>query len=46
LTIVERGKVRNPIFRFLSRFVFGHTATIESYLSSLAKSFGEEPVIK
>lgn len=46
LTIIERGKVRNPIFRFMSRFVFGHTATIESYLSSLAKSFGEKAVIK
>jgi len=46
LTITERGKVRNPVFRFMSRFIFGHTATIESYLSSLAKSFGEKPVIK
>lgn len=46
LTITERGRVRNPIFRFMSRFVFGHTATIESYLSSLAKSFGEKPAIK
>jgi len=46
LTIVERGRVRSPFFRFMSRFVFGHAATIESYLSSLAKSFGEKAVIK
>jgi uncharacterized protein YndB with AHSA1/START domain len=32
LTITERGEVYNPIFRFMSRFVFGHTATMESFL--------------
>jgi len=46
LTIVERGKVRNPFFRFMSRFIFGHGATIENYLSSLAKSFGEKAALK
>jgi uncharacterized protein YndB with AHSA1/START domain len=46
LTITERGRVRNPFFRFMSRFVFGHTATIEKYLSSLAKRFGETAAIK
>jgi hypothetical protein len=35
LTITERGEVYNPVFRFLSRFVFGHTATIEQYLADL-----------
>jgi hypothetical protein len=39
--ITENGFVTNPVFRFLSRFVFGHTGTIESYLKSLAKKFGE-----
>lgn len=37
LTITERGEVYNPIFRFLSRFVFGHTATMESYLRALSE---------
>ena len=45
LRITERGWVSNPLFRFLSRFVFGHTSTIESYLKSLAKKFGERPQI-
>lgn len=36
VTIAERGEVYNPIFRFVSRFVFGHTATIEAYLDALA----------
>ncbi len=41
LTITERGEVYNPIFRFLSKFVFGHTATLEKYLGALSKKFGE-----
>lgn len=36
LTITEHGEVYNPIFRFMSRFVFGHTATIDKYLQALA----------
>lgn len=35
LTIREDGEVYNPIFRFVSRFVFGHHATIDSYIKSL-----------
>lgn len=45
LRITERGYVTNPFFRFMSRFVFGQTSTMESYLRSLAKKFGEEPQI-
>ena len=37
LTVTERGEVYNPIFRFLSRFVFGHTGTIESFLQAAQK---------
>lgn len=37
LTITERGEVYNPIFRFLSRFVIGHSANIEQYHRDLAK---------
>jgi hypothetical protein len=37
LTITENGEVYNPVFRFMSRFVFGHTATMERYLADLAK---------
>lgn len=35
LTITEQGEVYNPIFRFVGRFVLGHTATIEAYLEAL-----------
>jgi uncharacterized protein YndB with AHSA1/START domain len=41
LTITEDGEVSNVFFRFMSRYVFGHTATLDSYLSSLATRFGE-----
>jgi hypothetical protein len=37
VTITEHGEVYNPIFRFVSRFVMGHTATIDKYLSDLQK---------
>jgi hypothetical protein len=35
LTITEDGEVYNPIFRFMSRFVFGQTATIDAFLKNL-----------
>ena len=41
VTIREDGEVSNVIFRFMSHYVFGQTATIDSYLNSLAKHFGE-----
>jgi uncharacterized protein YndB with AHSA1/START domain len=41
ITITERGEVYNPIFRFMSRFVFSHHATIDAYLTALGKKVGE-----
>ena len=35
VTITEDGEVYNPFFRFMSRFVFGHTATIDAFLKNL-----------
>ena len=37
LVITENGEVYNPLFRFMSRFVFGHTATIEKFLEDLGR---------
>jgi hypothetical protein len=37
LRITEEGEVYNPIFRFVSRFIMGHTATIDSYLAAVKK---------
>ena len=38
LTITERGEVYNPLFRVLSRYVFGHTGTIESFLNAAVRA--------
>jgi len=41
LTITENGEVYNPIFRFASRFIIGHTGTMESVLRALGTKHGE-----
>jgi hypothetical protein len=40
VTVTEDGFVSNPLFRFLSRFVFGHATTLEQYLSDLGRHLG------
>jgi len=42
LTITEDGWVGNPIFRFVSRYVMGHHATMDGMLKDVAKKFGEQ----
>ena len=42
LRITEDGVVSNLLFRFMSRYVFGYTGSIEGYLKSVAKRFGED----
>jgi hypothetical protein len=37
LTITERGEVYNPIYRVMSRYVFGQTATMDRFLGALAR---------
>lgn len=44
ITITEDGYVNPPIFRFLSRYAFGHTATIDAYLNDLEKHFSTREV--
>lgn len=45
VVLTERGEVHNVVFRFLSALVFGHTATIETYLRALAAKFGAPATI-
>jgi uncharacterized protein YndB with AHSA1/START domain len=42
VTITEEGVVHNPVYRFMSRFVFGHHATQEAYLRALGRKFGQD----
>jgi uncharacterized protein YndB with AHSA1/START domain len=46
LTITEEGEVYHPLFRFVSRFVLGHHATIHATMRALAAHFGEAPRIQ
>jgi uncharacterized protein YndB with AHSA1/START domain len=39
LRITEEGEVYNPIFRFVSRFIMGHTATMDRYLADVRRKF-------
>ncbi len=45
LRITEDGEVYNVIFRVMSRFVFGHTATIDTYLHDLGRHLGHDVTI-
>jgi hypothetical protein len=40
LTITENGEVSNVFFRFMSRFVFGHHATMDGFLKNLQARAG------
>jgi len=42
LKITEIGKVSNPFFRFVSKYIIGHTTFMERYLRGLAEKFGEQ----
>lgn len=42
LTLTENGEVYNPLFRFLSRFVFGHDTTLKKYIDDLKKELHQE----
>jgi uncharacterized protein YndB with AHSA1/START domain len=44
VTITENGEVYNPVFRFVSRYLMGHTATIDRYLTALAARTGDKYV--
>ena len=46
VTIAEDGWVENPIFRFVSRLVIGHHATMDGVLKQVAKTLNEEAVLR
>ena len=44
VTITEGGWVANPVLRLISKYLIGHTRTIDIYLSDLARSYSvQEP---
>lgn len=40
--ITEDGEVSNILFRFMSRFVFGQTNSLDTYLKALGAKFGQD----
>jgi hypothetical protein len=46
LRITEQGEVYNPAFRFVSRFVIGHTRTIDNYIRDLEVATGQKAEIR
>ena len=46
MRITEDGEIYNVIFRFVARFFFGYTASIEGYLRDLGHRFGELTTIE
>ncbi|HXW77406.1 MAG TPA: SRPBCC family protein [Candidatus Eremiobacteraceae bacterium] len=45
LTITENGEIYNPIFRIVSRYFTGYTATMTAYISELGTHFHEQPQV-
>ena len=45
VTITEDGWVANPIFRFVSRYLLGHHATMDGILKKAARALDEEPTL-
>lgn len=46
LRITERGEVTNPLYRFMSRFVFGYYRGLETYARDLGRRFGEDVIVE
>lgn len=46
LRVTEDGEIYNVIFRFMARFLFGYTGSIETYLRDLGAKFGEPVAIE
>jgi hypothetical protein len=42
LTITEEGDVYNPVFRFVSKFILGHTRTMDNYLAMLSTALDKQ----
>lgn len=42
VTITEHGEVYNPVFRFISSYLMGHTGSLETYLANLGRKYGAD----
>jgi polyketide cyclase/dehydrase/lipid transport protein len=44
--ITEEADVKNPIFRFVGRFVLGYTRSMDAYLTALGRKFNQTVTIE
>lgn len=44
--ITEDGEISNPVFRFMSRFIFGYTKSAVDYLNALGRKFNETVTVE
>ncbi len=42
VTITENGEISSPLFRVMARYVFGYEGTLDGYLVSLGRRFGDQ----
>lgn len=42
VTITENGEVYNPLYRVMSKFLFGHYTALETYAQDLGRKFNED----
>jgi hypothetical protein len=42
VTITEHGVIDNPLYRFMSRYLMGYYASLESYAADLGRRLGED----
>ncbi len=45
VSVSEQSRIYNPLYRSLAKYVFGYTATLQTYLTDLARKYGETPEI-
>jgi len=46
VSLTERADIKNPLFRFVYRFVFGHHRFIDAHLRALARRLGEKAELR
>jgi uncharacterized protein YndB with AHSA1/START domain len=46
VVLTENGEIYNPAFRFMARFVFGYSSTLETYLEQLGARMAGEPAAR
>ena len=42
ITVTENGVIKSPLFRVMTRFIFGYHATMDTYLKAIGKHLGED----